>query len=338
VVVLAGGSSAEREVSLRSGEAVHAAAAQQGLAAELALVPMAAPLALGRLQAGAALRATAGSQHPVDVLSAAMTASRPPIVFTTLHGAAGENGTWQGLLELLNVPYVSCGVRGSAVAMDKLLTKRIASQLGIRTPRWWVVRRGREHPRVPEYITELVVKPVAEGSSVGVCMTENSDTGWTAVAELSRQYDPLLVEQRIRGRELTLAVIGHAQDPIVLPLIEIKPRRGFYDYERKYTAGASDYECPAEVDPAVAGQIASDALKLYSELDLGPMSRFDILLDTEGRSWFLEVNTLPGFTETSLVPKAASAAGIDFDELLQLLMLCAVERWEGRQRAEEQPC
>jgi D-alanine-D-alanine ligase len=336
VVVLAGGSSAEREVSLRSGNAVAGAASGQGYVTQFASVPASSPLALTEppLPAGLPTGGAAPEMQPLPlvVLEAAAHAQRVPVVLTTLHGADGENGTWQGLLELLNVPYVSAGVRGSAVAMDKLLTKRLCAQMGIPTPPWWIERRGKScRASVPPDVTDLVAKPVAEGSSVGVRMVTNDDAGWAEVAALSRRFDPLLIEQRIEGRELTQAVIGHWYEPAVLPLIEIKPREGFYDYDNKYTAGASEYVCPAAVDAAAADRISAGALTLYAELDLDPMARFDVILDRSGTPWFLEVNTLPGFTETSLLPKAARAAGVEFGELLEMLMLCALERWESKQ-------
>ena len=334
VIVLAGGASAEREVSLRSGTAVSVAIGQRGYRATLSDVPQRLDLALGSAEPSLPQLDRARSAALVDVADGS-DAGQPPIVVSTLHGADGENGTWQGFLELVNVPYVSAGVRGSAVAMDKLLTKRLWAQLGVPTPQWWVERRGRScRVQVPADVRELVAKPVAEGSSVGVRMVTNDDAGWELIGALNAQYSPLLLEQRIHGRELTLAVIGHADDPIVLPLIEIKPGKGFYDYETKYNAGASEYVCPAEVDPALATGIAAQALMLYSELDLAPMSRFDLIVDAAGQPWFLEVNTLPGFTETSLLPKAARAAGIEFGELLELLMLCALERWERKQGVE----
>jgi D-alanine-D-alanine ligase len=247
-----------------------------------------------------------------------------------MHGAHGENGAWQGLLELLDVPFVSAGVKGSALGMDKIVTKRLFEQLGIPTPAWWIERRGQScRSAIPVEVARLVAKPVAEGSSVGVEMAANDAAGWETIAQLNARFDPLLIEQRIDGRELTAALIGPSSEALALPLVEIKPGEDFYSYEAKY-GGVSNYECPAEIDGESARQIQAYAETVYREFELGPFARIDVLLDAQGQPWFLEANTLPGFTEHSLLPMAARAAGIEMGELLELLMLFALERWEGQ--------
>jgi D-alanine-D-alanine ligase len=145
----------------------------------------------------------------------------------------------------------------------------------------------------------------------------------------------MLVEERIHGRELTAGVIGPSREAVALPLVEIAPKQGFYDYTAKYTAGQSVYTCPAQIDAAATALIQRHALALYRELDLEPYARIDCLLDAAGRPWFLEANTLPGFTALSLLPQAAKAAGIEFGELLELLMLCALERHEAQGRMRD---
>lgn len=361
LVVLAGGSSAERAVSLNSGRSVAAALLAAGHNVVLAEVPAEAPLMLQASPLdGAALPAAEvtglallGSSPQSKQVSAG---DAPPVVISMLHGSDGENGTWQGLLQLLGLPHTSAGVKGSAVAMDKVLTKRLLEQLGVPTPRWAALA-GKEVRHVaaarvqlcaktdgfslemdPEAAVrlldaqlELVAKPVSEGSSVGLLMFQNNDQGWVEATRHFTQFGDLLVEERIRGRELTLSIIGCGADATALPLIEIRPGDGVYDYEHKYTAGASQYICPAELDAQLAARIAADGLAIYRALELEPGARLDVLLDSAGNYYFLEANTLPGFTPTSLLPKAAQAAGISYVELLELLVLCGLERWEAAQ-------
>jgi D-alanine-D-alanine ligase len=332
VVVLAGGGSAEREVSLSSGRSIAAALETAGFATTLAEIPEGSPQAWlqGRDPLALADNNSASDNVPDSTWLSEAASVMPPIVFSALHGTMGEDGAWQGLLEIFGLPYASAGVKGSSVAMDKPLTKRLAQQLGMQTPQWWVMRRGGPLPAIPVEVKELVAKPAAEGSSVGVTMLDNDAGLSDDLAALGAQYGPLLIEERIRGREITLGIIGSTAEPCPLPLIEIVPKQGFYDYDNKYTAGATEYLCPADVDSSATGLIAEQCQQLYRELDLGPMARFDFILDEAGTAWFLEVNTLPGFTSTSLLPKAAAAAGVDYTELLQILLLCALERWEQK--------
>jgi D-alanine-D-alanine ligase len=248
---------------------------------------------------------------------------------TTLHGGHGENGAWQGLLELADVPYVSAGVKGSALAMDKVISKRVFEQLGVPTPRWCVYRKGDAQPDLPPGVGELVAKPPQEGSSVGIEMMPNNEDGWAQIAQLARRCDTLLIEERIHGRELTVGVIGPNTQAVALPIVEIIASADFYDYEAKY-GGTSRYECPAQIDMEFAGQIAECALRIYRECEMEPYARVDCILNEHNQPYFLEANTLPGFTEHSLLPMAARAAGIEMGELLELLMLCAVERHEAR--------
>lgn len=347
VAVVAGGGSSEREVSLVSGSAVADALAHAGYSAHLlpvslddvsidcALAGGGAERALppGAEKAAAEPQPAGGEMALWDPGALVSRLRDSGVVFTTMHGSRGENGAWQGLLELIGVPYVSAGVKGSALGMDKLISKYVFERLGVPTPRFWVARGGtRVRQDVPPEIAELVAKPTDQGSSVGIEMVSNDEAGWRRVEELLLQYDPLLIEERIHGRELTAAVIGHSTEPMALPLVEIKPKRGFYDYQAKYTAGQSEYVCPADVPESLVVRVQGHAKTVYREFDLEPYARIDLLLDEQGAPWFLEANTLPGFTPLSLLPRAARAAGIEFGELLELLMLCAVERAEHRRR------
>jgi D-alanine-D-alanine ligase len=165
-------------------------------------------------------------------------------------------------------------------------------------------------------------------------MVTNDDSGWKCIEKQVEQFGTMIVEERIHGRELTAGVIGHEDEPIALPLVEISPKaREFYDYRAKYTEGETQYICPATVEDAVTRRIQEYALTIYVELSLEPYARIDCILDGQGAPWFLEANTLPGFTPLSLLPRAAAAAGIGFAELLELLMLIALERHE-HQRGE----
>jgi D-alanine-D-alanine ligase len=345
VTVLAGGSSSEREVSLRSGEAVAAALSVLGYTTTLLNVATdgasIAPAAHQHLTqaAGAVELAEQNGSHSLTLSTLLPSPLRSAgIIFTTMHGASGENGAWQGLLELLNIPYVSAGVKGSALAMDKLVSKRLFSQMGIPTPQWWLHSAGNDaRRRVPAEVQQLVAKPVAEGSSVGVLFADNDNAGWDAINTHLGRFDPLLIEERISGTELTAAVIGQSDQAVALPLVEIRPSQEFYSYEAKYTSGGSQYVCPAQVDEPHTRQIKTYACHIYREFDLAPYARMDCILDREGLPWFLEANTLPGFTELSLVPMAARAAGIEIGELTELLMLCALEAWERRNSRAEVP-
>jgi D-alanine--D-alanine ligase len=340
IIVLAGGSSSEREVSLNSGLSVVAALQKSGYHAQLAEIDAKHPLLL---------RAEAGSEDLLELTALCDTAqsgsddvwsARPPLIVSMLHGSHGENGSWQGLLELLDLPHTSAGVKGSAVAMDKVISKRLFESLGVPTPSWTVLSssasensdqdawRGQTSSKSLK-ASRLVGKPVSEGSSVGLLIFDNTPAGWEEARRHSRRHGELLVEEHISGRELTIAVLGPSGEASALPLVEIRPAGDVYDYEHKYTAGASEYICPADIDPRAAELIVEDSLLIYRSLSLEPCARMDLLLDQQGQWYFLEANTLPGFTQTSLLPKAAQAAGLTYTELIELLMLCALERWEG---------
>jgi D-alanine-D-alanine ligase len=338
IVVLAGGGSSEREVSLRSGRAVASALGSLGYRTDLLqLAPdnlsietrEAVALPLGATNDGPSAVAT---RTEVESNPSALSAIRQAdVVFTMLHGSAGENGAWQGLLDLAQVPYVSAGVKGSALAMDKIVTKRLFESLGIPTPRWWVHDGGpgQTSLEIPRGIKDLVAKPPSEGSSVGVTMFPNDLTGWDEVDRLCSTYGRLLIEERIWGREMTIGVIGPSDRGTALPIVEIVASGDYYDYEAKY-GGQSNYDCPASLPAFVAELIASAATEIYEEFDLAPFARIDFMLDQDNKYYFLEANTLPGFTEHSLLPMAARAAGIEMGELLELLMLCAIERHEAK--------
>jgi D-alanine-D-alanine ligase len=321
IMVLMGGDSPEREVSLRTGEAVAEGLRQAGHQVEAVDIPRVA----------AVMDMTEIRQ--VDV------------VFPALHGGQGEDGHLQALLDLLEVPYALSGQAASALAMDKSATKRIMRSAGIPTPRWLQVTWQGESPAAAgsrgtgsgptigrdltvEHIRDrctdelgfpLVIKLNNAGSSVGVGVVEEPAGFVAAFDRVVAAAEPgpceVLVEEYIPGRELTSTILMGRR----LPLLEIRPREGFYDYQNKYTAGATDYLVPAPVHSPLYEEICADALRLYEMVDCRGVARADFRLD-EDRYHCLEINTVPGMTETSLVPKAAAAVGISFSALLDDLV------------------
>jgi D-alanine-D-alanine ligase len=248
------------------------------------------------------------------------------VAFLALHGGAGEGGVLQALLSSIPVPFTGSSAAASAMSMDKILTKRIMTSLDIPTPPWTALSVP---PMVPAAalrdtpVGELpaVVKPVAEGSSVGVGIVLDA-SDWDAALQAAAQAAgpkgstvKVLVEKYIGGRELTVGIL----DARPLPVLEIQPRSGFYDYENKYTAGASEYQVPAEIDPEAARLLQEQAAGLFTALGCRGMARVDYRFSREEVGYCLELNTIPGLTSTSLLPKAARAAGVDFGELLETI-------------------
>jgi D-alanine--D-alanine ligase len=219
-------------------------------------------------------------------------------------------------------------VLASAVGMHKPSFKAFARGLGLHVPRAVVVHRGEGATQKLEPLTdcaELVVKPASEGSSVGVQIVSYEHAP-EAIAESLKTYPLMLVEERVAGREVTASVLGRHRRPVVLPHVEIAPvSREFYDYRAKYTKGETDYIIPARLSEEVSLQLAKDAALLQDELQLAPYARIDTIIDETGTICFLEANTLPGFTELSLVPQAAAAAGVSYGELLRILAYLTLE-------------
>ena len=293
VAVLMGGWSAERDVSLRSGKACAEALGRRGYRVT--------PIDVGR-----------------DV-AAALTAAKPDVALNVLHGRPGEDGTLQGLLEILGIPYSHSGVLASALAMQKHYAKALFRAAGVPVAEDRVVSRleaAKAHVMAPPY----VVKPVAEGSSVGVFIVTEEHPH--PPQELYRDDwpfgDVVMVERYIPGKELTCAVLGDR----VLDVIEIVPATRFYDYEAKYAAGGSRHLLPAPILPNVYQEVRRLSLAAHSALGCRGVSRADFRYDDRGAGKLicLEVNTQPGMTETSLVPELAAYAGITFDELVQWMV------------------
>lgn len=294
VGVLMGGLSAEREISLRTGKAILGALRRLGYRA-------------------------VGIDAGRD-LARELVRRKIETAFLALHGRGGEDGTVQGLLECRGIPYTGSGVLASALAMNKKYAKMIFRTEGLPTPAFEVVTVGtRGAWPLARLSPPVVVKPTCEGSTIGMAVVRSRRALAKALADAFR-YDPeALVEDYVPGRDLTVGVLGAA----ALPVIEIRPRGGFYDYRAKYTAGATEYLVPAPLPARLAGHVRNLALAAHRALGCRGVSRVDFRLDERGRPFLLEVNTIPGMTETSLLPKAAAEAGIGFDELVERILLAA---------------
>jgi D-alanine-D-alanine ligase len=315
VAVLKGGTSGEREVSLRSSENIEA-----GLSA---------------LGFSFVSYDTADLSY-IDKLRA----HRPDLVFLALHGKGGEDGTVQGLLETLSIPYTGSGILASALAWDKFESKKVFESHGLRTPRGIKVKRteilGFDAGKLTELYqdlsmrfgtTELVVKPNSEGSSLGVSLINSAEELPEALALAAKDDDYLLIEECISGREVTVGILEDKDGkPFALPLIEIVPKTDFYNYENKYTAGATDFVVPAKLDEALADACQEMATRAHRALGCAGYSRSDIRLNKQGEPYILETNTLPGLTSGSLIPHAASVAGIDREALLAGIMQSSLQR------------
>jgi len=291
VAVLLGGTSAEREISLISGAAVLAALQSEGVDA-FAFDP---------------------AEQPVWKL-ADMQVQR---VFSILHGGAGEDGTVQGALDLLKIPYTGSGVLASALAMDKIRTKWIWQAAGIPTPRSRRVQSASEvTAMIAEFGLPLIIKPVREGSSIGVTKVANQEefaAAFSAAETLpDGRKEEVMAEEFVAGTELTAAVLGRS----VLPLVRIEAPEGRYDYQNKYFTDAVHYHCPAGLSADVEKEISKTVLAAFDALDCRGWGRADLILRADGSYSLLEMNTAPGMTSHSLVPMAARAAGIEFNDLV----------------------
>jgi len=353
VTVLTGGVSSEREICLMSGRKVLDAldpARYEVKCLDLAAVSgrravclMDGGTAWGELQgprgewegddkaAGLAqLLAPTSAVRPAVGQDSMVGDGVPDVVFIALHGGAGENGSVQGMLDVLGIPYTGSGVLASALAMNKIMAKKVFERERIPTPEWVAVRVG--DPSARERVLEgvgfpCVTKPACEGSTIGVSIVKTADELGPAL-DIALSYGPdALVERFIAGTEITGPVIGN-DDAHVLPLVEIVPSGGFYDYERKYKPGATQEIVPARLPETVAGRARELTLRAHHALGCRGISRVDMMAAAE-EVFVLEVNTIPGLTETSLVPRAAQAAGISFPQLVDRLIELALEERGG---------
>ncbi|HXE41951.1 MAG TPA: D-alanine--D-alanine ligase, partial [Candidatus Baltobacteraceae bacterium] len=294
IVVMLGGPSAEREVSLRSGAGVVKALRSLGHTV-VELDP----------------------KTPDWIL--------PPdtevVCLAPLHGTYGEDGQVQAQLEKLGVIYTGCDSKSSWLAFDKVVTKRLCIEAGVQTAKF-VVINSAEEPLPKDLRLPLVVKPVRQGSSVGLQFVERAEDWPNAIAEALKFDSEVLVEEKITGRETTVGIL----DGEALPIVEVRPKAGAYDYRNKYTAGCTEYFCPADFDATTTRKIQAAALGAFHAIGGRDYGRVDVMVRANGEPIVLEVNTQPGMTETSLLPKAAAAAGINYEQLCQCMIDLAMKR------------
>jgi D-alanine-D-alanine ligase len=304
--VLMGGQSSEREVSLRTGAAVHRALCRRGYDAVT-----------------------------IDVgptLSRELQDQKIALAFLALHGPGGEDGSIQGFLETLGIPYTGSGVQASAVGMHKVTTKTVLAAHGIPVPPGVVIKRGEKISR-PHVLRSaklrwpVVIKPASEGSTIGVTIVKKP-AQWGEALALAHRYDrDAVVEAYIPGHEITVSLLGRKDEmPLALPAVEIVAANGFYDFSAKYEKGKTRYLCPAPLPSALTKQLRNLALRTYEVLGCSGAARVDFRITPRGRPYVLEINTAPGMTETSLLPMAAAQAGIGYEELTERILESAITR------------
>jgi D-alanine-D-alanine ligase len=294
VTVLAGGISHERDVSLRSGRRVVDSLTSHGIAVEL--------------------------RDPDATLLAHLTETRPDVVWPVLHGASGEDGALRGLLEALDIPFVGSTSAAARLAWDKPTAKELARRAGVSTPRGLTLSHdafrelgaaGVLAAIADEHPVPVVVKPARGGSAQGVTVVESADGLPRAMVDAYTYCDDVIVEQKITGTEIAVGVIDTGDGPTALPAVEIVPRNGTYSFDARYNAGETTFYTPARLSDEAAAAAAQAAVAVHEALGLRHLSRVDLIVDATGNAWFLEVNVLPGLTETSLVPMALDAAGFE---------------------------
>ena len=288
VAVLLGGWSAEREVSLKSGAAVVSAMQQRGI-----------------------------DVHGVDVqrdtILEVLKQGGFDRVFNILHGPGGEDGVIQGVLEVLGLPYTGSGVMASALGMDKLRTKQLLDGIGLPTPNYMVLDEDTDYEYVAANLgLPVMVKPAQQGSSIGMTKVEEVDQLHHAYHAAAQFDGAVIAEQWIHGKEYTVAILGDE----ALPAIMLETPREFYDYQAKYQSSDTQYICPCGLDAEHESQLQRLALSTFQALGAQGWGRVDLFIDNDGHAWIIELNTLPGMTDHSLVPMAAKAKGIEFDELV----------------------
>ena len=297
VGVFLGGRSRERPISIRSGQAVYQALKHAGVDAVT-------------IDTANGFRAQL-NQRPID------------LAFIALHGKGGEDGTIQKWLKRNQIPFTGSEPRANASAFDKIKAKRLFVRAGIPTPRYQVITRKNWRKAVAKWKPPYVVKPIEEGSSIGIFFVERLSRDVMKKINLGlNYYGKLFLEEKIEGREFTVGILGEA----ALPVVELRPKRAFYDYKAKYTKGLTDYLVPAPIPKRLSQQLQSMAVRAHRTLGLRDFSRVDFKTDSKHRPYVLEVNSIPGFTDTSLLPKAARLAGYEFRDLCLALLHMAQHR------------
>ncbi|OUE19714.1 D-alanine--D-alanine ligase [Clavibacter michiganensis] len=308
VLVLAGGISHERDVSLRSGRRVADALRAAGVQVAL--------------------------RDPDATLLDFLRDTPPAVVWPVLHGASGEDGALLGLLELAGVPYVGSSARSARLAWDKPTAKAIAESAGIRTPRSVTLPKDTFRELGAAAVLRLVadsvpapyaVKPARGGSAQGVTIVNDADALPRAMVDAYTYGDVALIEQLVVGTEVAIGVLDTGDGPEALPATEIVPTSGVYGYEARYNAGLTRFFTPARISPEATSAASATAVDIHRALGIGQMSRVDIIIDAAGDPWFIEVNVIPGMTETSLLPQGLSAAGVEVGDLYRRLAEAARE-------------
>ena len=321
IIVLAGGNSTEREVSIASGQGVCKALRERNHKAVL-LDPY-----FGASQKEENLFPT---EYDVDKAADAMNVleicKEADIVFLALHGANGEDGKVQSVLDLMGIKYTGSGPLSSGMAMDKGITKMVFEAKGVPTPKGITLEKGKCSSQFADYGMgfPVIVKPCCGGSSVGVCIANNQTEYQAALLEAFSYENEVVVEQFITGREFSVAVV----DGKAYPVIEIAPLQGFYDYKNKYQAGSCVETCPADLSSALTKEMQKYAEMGYKALNLQAYARLDFLMDDEGNMYCLEANTLPGMTPTSLIPQEAKAIGMDYPQLCEKLIEVSLKKYQ----------
>lgn len=307
VLVLAGGISHERDVSLRSGRRVADSLAAHGLQVEL--------------------------RDPDATLLAYLRENRPDVVWPALHGASGEDGALRGLLDFMGVPYVGSRADASRLAWDKPTAKTIVGRAGVATPASIALPRDafRElgansilDEIADEFSGPLVVKPAQGGSAQGVTIVDDRSLLPRAMVDAYTYWDVALIEQKIAGTEISIGIIDSGDGAVALPAVEIEPLSGVYSFEARYNAGETRFYIPARISEDIAARAAETALTAHRALGLRHLSRVDIIIDGAGTPWFLEANVLPGLTETSVLPQALEAEGHDLGWVYATLAEAAI--------------
>ena len=296
-----GGLSREREISLRTGKAILRALTEKGYQA----------LAIDV------------SQDIAETL----IKEKIDVAFIALHGRFGEDGTIQGMLELMRIPYTGSGVLASALALHKIMAKKFFLCENIPTPTYEVFQREeieKNPPRTTSLPLPLVVKPAREGSTIGVSVVRKEEELVPALKEAGKYDEEILVEEFMKGKEITVGIL----EDIPLPIIEIAPKSGFYDYHSKYTKGETEYIIPARIPREKYLYAQEVSLKAFQVLGCSGCARVDLMTDEDANPFVIDVNTMPGMTETSLLPKAAGYAGISFEDLVERILLGASLKME----------
>ncbi len=328
IIVLTGGTSPEREISLRSGKAI-----TNGLRANGHDVTPIDP-AFGVNQPKTEeelftfdpLENRISNENYIKCIDSNLF-DGCDMVFIALHGKWGEDGTVQSLLELKGLRYTGSGVLSSSVAIDKSMTKILFQHYHVKTPKWITINsHGFEPTAIEERVLKIIglpfiVKPNDQGSTVGFSLVKNIDELEPAIRFALKFSERALIEEYIQGREITASILGKQ----VLPIVEVKPKHELYDYECKYTKGMTEYLCPAPLDETIVKHVDHQALLAYESCECKAFARVDFILNEQNELYCLEVNTIPGMTDLSLVPMAAKAAGMDFPTLVQRIIDLSIQ-------------